>query len=59
MEIFDFKKTPFRYVFSVAIMCSCDTVCIAMGKGACIKGWLQSEITVRHYNGKKQTGGKG
>ena len=33
-EIFDFKKTPFRYVFSVAInVFLCD--CIA--KGACIK----------------------
>ena len=35
MQIFDFKKTPFRYAFSIAIMCSCETV--AMGKGACIK----------------------
>ena len=35
IEIFDFKKTLFRYVFSIAIMCSCETV--AMGKGACIK----------------------
>ena len=39
-------------------MCSCETV--AMGLKVLVsKGWLQSEITVRHYNGKKQTGGKG
>ena len=26
IEIFDFKKTPFRYVFSIAIMYPCDIV---------------------------------
>ena len=26
IEIFDFKKAPFRYVFSIAIMYSCETV---------------------------------
>ena len=26
IELFDFKKTPFRYVFSIAIMYSCETV---------------------------------
>ena len=25
IEIFDFKKTQFRYVFSIAIMYSCET----------------------------------
>ena len=34
IEIFDFQKTPFRYVFSIAInvlLWDC------MGKGACVK----------------------
>ena len=44
IEIFDFKKTPFRYVFSIAIMYSCETVWV---KVLVSKGWLQSEITVQ------------
>ena len=42
--IFDFKKSPFRYVFSIAIMYSCETVWV---KVLVSKGWLQSEITVQ------------
>ena len=44
MEIFDFKKTLFRYVFSIAIMYSCETVWV---KVLVSEGWLQSEITVQ------------
>ena len=32
--MFDFKKTPHRYAFSIAIICSCETV---WSKGAFIK----------------------
>ena len=38
------KKTPFRYVFSIAIMYSCETVWV---KVLVSKGWLQSEITIQ------------
>ena len=44
IEIFDFKKSPFRYVFSIAIMYSCETVWV---KVLVSKGWLLSEITVQ------------
>ena len=56
-EIFDFQKTPFRYVFSIAIMYSCGTVWI---KVLLLKGWLQSEITVQTLKRKKTNrGGRG
>ena len=45
IKIFDFKKTPFRYVFSIAIMQSCETV--VWVKVLVSKGWLQSELTVQ------------
>ena len=35
--IFDFKKSPFRYVFSIAIMYSCETVWV---KVVSSKGWM-------------------
>ena len=41
---FSFKKTPFRYVFSIAIVYSCETVWVK--KGACIK----MMIAVRNYS---------
>ena len=41
----DFKKTPFRYVFPIAIiMYSGETVWV---KVLVSKGWLLSEITVQ------------
>ena len=54
--IFDFKKSPFRYVFSIAIMYSCETVWV---KVLVSKGWLQSEITVQTLYWKKTNRGKG
>ena len=42
--IFDFKKSPFRYVFSIAIMCSCETVWVKMISS---KGWM---VAVRNYS---------
>ena len=57
IEIFDFKKTPFKYVFSVAIiMYSCETVWVNV---LVSKGWLWSEITVQTLYGKKQIGERG
>ena len=44
IEIFDFKKTPFRYVFSIAIMYSCETVWV---KVLLSKGWM---VAVRNYS---------
>ena len=41
MEIFDFKKTPFRYVFSFVIM---KTVWV---KVLLSKGWM---VAVRNYS---------
>ena len=43
IEIFGFKKTPFRYVFSIAINVS---LWDCMGKGACIKRM----VAVRNYS---------
>ena len=52
-----FQKTPFRYVVSIAIMYSCETVLV---KVLVSKGWLQSEITVQALKTKKKrTEGKG
>ena len=44
IEIFDSEKTPFRNVFSIAMMYSCEAV---WAKVLVSKGWLQSEITVQ------------
>ena len=44
IEIFDFKKTPLRYVFLIAKMYSYDTVWV---KVLVSKGWLKPEITVQ------------
>ena len=57
LDIFDLKKTPFRYAFSVAInvfLWDC------MGKGACIKRMA----AIRNYSTntimkKKKKGGEG
>ena len=38
------KKTPFRYVFSIAIMYSCETVWV---KVLLSKGWM---VAVRNYS---------
>ena len=51
--MFNFKKTPFRYVFSIVIMYSCETAWV---KVLLSKGWM---VAVRNYstntiNGKKQ-----
>ena len=43
-KFFDFKKIPFRYVFSIAIMYSSETLWV---KVLLSKGWLHSEITVQ------------
>ena len=50
------QKTPFRYVFSIAIMYSCETVWV---KVLVSKGWLQLEITVQTLQRKKTNRGKG
>ena len=42
--IFDFKKSPFRYVFSIGIMYSCETVWVKMTSS---KGWM---VAVRNYS---------
>ena len=52
---FWFKKTPFRYVFSIAIMYYCET----MIKGACIKKMVAVKLQYKHYNGKKNKQGEG
>ena len=51
-----FQKTPFRYVVSIAIMYSCETV---LGKVLVSKGWLQSEITVQALKTKKKNEQRG
>ena len=55
-EISDFKETPFRYVFSIAKMYSCETVWV---KVLLSKAWM---VAVRNYSrntvmGKKQREG--
>ena len=42
--IFDFKKASFRYVFSIAIMHSCETVWVKL---LLSKGWM---VAVRNYS---------
>ena len=57
IEMFNFKKTPFRYVFSIVIMYSCETVWL---KVLLSKECLQWEIAVQTlYWKKKQREGKG
>ena len=54
-EIYDFKKNPFRYVFSIAITYSCEAAWV---KVLVSKGWLQSEITAKTLKTKKNRGGE-
>ena len=44
MEIFDFKNTPFRYVFSIVIMYSFENVWVNV---LLSKGWM---VAVRNYS---------
>ena len=53
--MFDFKKTPFRYVFSIAVnvfLLDC------MGKGDCVKDGCSQKLQYKHCNGRKQTEGE-
>ena len=43
-------QNNFRYVFSIAIMYSCETVWVKMFVS---KGWCSQKLQYKHYNGKK------
>ena len=58
IEIFDIKKTPFRYVFSILITHFCETVWV---KVFLSKGWM---VAVKNYSSntimeKINRGGRG
>ena len=56
-KIFDFKKTPHRYAFSIA-MYSCESIWVnvLLSKGCMVA--VRNYSIYKHYNWKKQIGGR-